>query len=132
MAIERNAISGGNFIREPGDYKVKVAECKTGNSKTGKPMLTVAFETEDGLKIAGYFVRDLKFHMIALEKLKIAAGLQVTQSAEHLVGKEVGIAVEAQDPDPNGRIFMAIVGYGPAKDVGPRQQKLTSDDEVPF
>lgn len=117
MAIDRNAGSLGNFVNQPGEYRVKVTETKTGMSKSQKPMLTVTFQTHSELSIRGYFVKTLTFHMKALEALKVACGMKVTEPADNLVGKECGILVEAQEPDANGKVFMTISGYGPAAQV---------------
>lgn len=134
MAIARNANDGGNFIKEPGEYKVFVREITTGMSKSNKPMLTVTFHTSDEKAIRAYFVKELAFHMKALEQLKIACGIKVTESAENLVGKECGILVEAQNPDANGRVFMQINGYGPVGDVAGwhHSHKQTHSDPIPF
>jgi hypothetical protein len=135
MAIERNAASeGGNYIKDPGEYRVKVIETKTGMSKSGKPMLTVKFQASDEREIAGYFVKTLKFHMKSLETLKIACGLKITDSAENLVGRECGILVEAQEPTADGKVFMTIAGYGPAASVNPSAGGPSNHehDEVPF
>lgn len=135
MAIAKNAGGGGNFIKEAGEYKVKVLEIKTGLSKKGKPMLTVAFETTEEKKIAGYYVKDLTMHMQALAALKVACGLKVTDSADNLVGKECGILVEMQEPDADGRTFASICGYGKASQVehlAPTTMKSDADDQVPF
>lgn len=133
MPIERNAGGGGNFISDPGEYVVRVAETKTGLSKSNKPMLTVTFQTRDERQIRSYFVKELVYHMKSLELLKLAAGLLATDPAEKLVNREVGILVEPQAPTANGLVFMQIVGYGPAKDVnGDTGFAQSSNDEVPF
>ncbi len=126
MAIQRNAATGqGNSIREPGEYRVKVAELTTGLSKAGKAMLTVTFQTADERKIRAYFVRELAFHMKALAEVKVAAGLKADAAAENLMGREIGILVEAGEPNPeNGRVFMQIVGYGPASEVAQAQNEM--------
>lgn len=138
MAIERNAGGiSGNYVKDPGEYRVRVHETKTGLSKSQKPMLTVVFHTWEDKAIAAYFVKTLTFHMKALESLKVACGLKVNETADNLVGKECGILVEAQDPTPEGRVFMSITGYGPANAVGVNQPASPmvgepSDDNVPF
>lgn len=138
MAIERNAGSNGNFISEAGEYVVKVLETKTGTSKSGKPMLTVTFQTSDELLIRGYFVKSLTFHMKALEELKQASGMKITDSADNLVGREVGILVEAQKPDESGRVFMSVCGYGPKDKVTMAAVQASESsfshahEEVPF
>jgi hypothetical protein len=132
MPIQRNAGGGGNYISDPGEYVVRIAETKTGLSKGGKPMLTVEFHTRDERQIRSYFVKELAFHMKALAELKAAAGVPATEPAEKLVGREVGVLVEPQAPDSQGRVFMQIVGYGPKADVQGASGFAPSTDEVPF
>jgi hypothetical protein len=136
MAIKRNA-APSSFIKTAGEYRVKVIETKMGMSKTNKPMLTVTFQTADEKSISGYFVQGLDFHRHVMKELKLAAGLKVEDHHENLVGKEVGIAVELQEPDANGRTFAQITGYGPASEVagfagGEAGGAKKFDDEVPF
>lgn len=148
MAIARNAGGGGKFVSEPGEYKVTVEkiEMKTPKKekldpKTNKPMkrqmLVVHFVTEEEQEIAGYYVKDVPFHMAALAQLKSACGLEPNQSSDELIGKQCGILVEMGEPNEQGRSFAQIVGYGPADQVGePRATGETTDmsnlDEVPF
>lgn len=141
MAIARNAASG-SYIDRKGEYRAKVTEAKSGMSKTGKRMLTVTFMTTDERSIKSFFVQELIFHMKSLTALKIAAGLTERDTADRLVGREVGILVEPQKPNQEGRVFMHVVGYGPASDVtensygeGPPDDFMPpppGDDEVPF
>lgn len=132
MGIQRNAGGGGNFISDPGEYVVRIGETKTGLSKGGKPMLTVSFVTRDERQIRSYFVKDLNFHMSALKELKKASGLPEGEPAEKLIGREVGILVEPQAPDAQGRVFMQIVGYGTKGDVQGGETGFAQTDEVPF
>lgn len=136
MAIQRNAGGQGNFVKEPGEYQVRIKETKMGESKTGKPMLTVVFQTHDEKLIAGYFVRELNFHMAALAHLKTACGLNPDKDgSDLLVGKECGILVEAQEPNEQGRTFMSIVGYGAkadAKNGATGFAPTAGEDRVPF
>lgn len=139
MAIQKIEGNFGSFISEPGEYLVEVNSSKAGKSKKGKAMLTVEFESEDGKTIAGYFVKELAFHMKALEQLKLACGLKVTDSADELIGKKCGILVEPQPPNPEtGKVFMSIVGYGKAADVAPNPKgqethaKKSEEEQVPF
>lgn len=118
MAIARNAGGLGKYIKEDGEYAVRVKETKAGLAKSGKRMLTVIFQAHDEKEIAGYFVQELGFHMKALEELKLACGLKITDAHDHLVGKECGILVEMGDPDDKGRAFASIVGYGKISDLG--------------
>lgn len=141
--INRNAGSdAGNFIKEPGEYVAKILETKAGMSKNGKKMLTVLFHTKDERQIKSYFVGELAFHMKALAALKVASGLEETDRAERLIGRECGILVEPQEPDSQtGRVFMQITGYGKASDVTGINSKAgpsdfdpppPGDDDVPF
>ena len=140
MAIQKNSAGGGNNIREAGEYVVEVSKLETGKSKKGKQMLTVVFETHDERKINAYFVKEILFHMAHLTNLKLAAGLKPESSAEELLGRRVGILVEMREPDEQGRVFSQIVGYGPAKDVTPREPgeahdaggHFAKDDAIPF
>lgn len=134
MPIMRNAGGQGHFIREPGEYQVQVKELKMGNSKAGKPMLTVVFQAKDEKLINGYFVRDLPFHRAALGHLKTACGLNPDKDlSDALVGKECGILVEGQEPNEQGQVFMSIVGYGPKADVNASDVIFTNpNDGVPF
>lgn len=135
MPIDRNAAPNGGFIDSPGEYRVKIHHMVTGTSKSGKPMLTVEFHTDDDRAIRAYFVKELGFHMKSLALLKAACGLKETDGAEKLAGRECGILVEAQAPDQNtGRIFMSIVGYGPANEARPTEASdfAPSDEAVPF
>lgn len=139
MAIQRNAGGGGNFIREPGEYKVRVHEIKTAATKEKKlPMLVVTFQSDDEKLISDRFVKSLPFRMKALEELKVAAGLKLSDHQDELLGKEVGILVELQDPTPDGKVFTQITGYGKASDVAAppagdgSSRDPGTDDRVPF
>lgn len=135
MAIAKIEGAFGSYVNEPGEYLVEVNSTKAGKSKKGKPMLTVEFETEDGKTIAGYYVRELAFHMKALEALKVACGLKVTEPADNLIGKKCGILVEPQEANSEtGKVFMQIVGYGKASEVGHSQPQPTeiASEDVPF
>ena len=134
MPIARNAgVGAGNRLKDPGEYRVKITETKVGMSKKGKPMLTVTFETHDEKQICGYFVKELAFHMHFLGELKLASGLTEKDSAENLVGKEVGILVEAQEPNEKGFVFMSIVGYGKSSEVDSGDAHFAlSDTNIPF
>lgn len=138
MSIPRNAGGQGNFVKEPGEYVVRVKECRMGESKSHKPMLTVVFQTVDEKLINGYFVQNLNFHISALRKLKEACGLSPnTDASDKLVGKTCGILVEAQEPDVNGRTFMSICGYDKASEVSAREpgdERLSTeqDTSMPF
>lgn len=130
MAIERNA-GGSKFIKDAGEYKVKVKALSIAQNKKDKPMLTVTFQTDDERTIAGYFVKDLPFHKHTLKTLKTACGLTPDDSENDLIGKECGILVEPQEPTPDGKVFMSISGYGPAKKIEFTPPKPATD-EVPF
>lgn len=132
MAIERNVTTSGDFIDAPGEYQVTVQAATLGASKYGKDMLTVILETDDGRTIRSFFIKGSKAQMENLEKLKNACGLQLDCPADILfergdafVGCRLGIAVDAGKPNKEGRVFMQVVGYGPA-------DKVEAHDEVPF
>ena len=148
MAIARNAGSS-KYISEDGEYLVTVdriemkktkagkIDPKTGLEKLQKPMLVVHFHTSEEQEIAGYFVKDLNFHMSALGMLKAACGLAPEKTSEELVGKRCGILVEMGQPSEQGRAFAGIVGYGPADQVGNRHPGEThpmpdGGSEIPF
>lgn len=146
MAIDKNASSGsgGNYIKEAGEYRVKVTTVSEGKSKKGKPMVTVTFETKDGKQISSWFVKELAWAVKDMTKLKLAAGLTEKDHSSRLMDRELGIAVEAKDPDEHGKIFMRIVGYGKAADVESSESDFASpgqtfgssqsedSDQVPF
>lgn len=118
MGIARNAANFGNRIDAPGEYKVRVKKMETRLTKESqKPMLVVTFETDDEKVIDGFYVKDLKFHMVNLKELKLACGLKADASHELLLGKELGILVDRQKPQDDGTVFMQIAGYGKASDV---------------
>lgn len=141
MGIQRNAGGGGSQV-DPGEYVVTVHELKQGNSKAGKPMLTITFQTQDERTIKGYYVKSVQFHMHNLGLLKEAAGLRKEDPADRLHGRQVGILVENQPPGEDGRVWTQIAGYGPAADVstnpfagapaGGFGQSPMDDDQVPF
>jgi hypothetical protein len=140
MPIERNAGSAPNaYLKDPGEYVVRVSEVKKGTSRAGAPMLTVTFETRDGRQINAYFVATLIFHMKTLDLLKAACGLDPSEAgfrAEMLVGRDLGILVEPKEPDERGRVFMQITGFGKAEEVSGYHNSpdLGADlaDQVPF
>lgn len=149
MPIARNAGGGGKFVSEAGEYKVTVEkiEMKTPKKekldpKTNKPMkrqmLVVHFTTDSEQEIAGYYVKDVAFHMAALTQLKAACGLEPNESSDELIGKQCGILVEMQEPNEQGKSFASIVGYGPADQVGEERgsgethSMINDGDEVPF
>jgi hypothetical protein len=111
MAIERKHKSA-NFITQPGEYLVEVIEVNATRSKSGKPMCTVTFETPEGSQIKGYYVGELKFHMAALSDCKKASGINPNAPATNMVGKKLGIAVDAGKQRDDGSHFMSITGYG--------------------
>ena len=120
MAIERNAGgNGGNYISRPGEYVVVVdkVEYKKTKKEPIRPMAVIHFVNAEDQGIAGYFVKDLNFHMKALTALKAACGLPAAATAEGLIGKKCGILVEMREPDEMGRSFPQIVGYGPTEAV---------------
>jgi hypothetical protein len=47
-----------------------------------------------------------------------------------MVGKQVGLLVEMQEPNEQGQVFAAIAGYGPASSVS--STSAQTDDEIPF
>lgn len=134
MAIKRNAAPSGNYIKAPGEYRVKVVETKVGLNKKGKNMLTVKFRTADDLEICAYFTQGVNFHTHNLKELKAACGLDAKVQADQMIGREVGILVEAQDPDPETqKVFMQIVGYDKPDAVSnPPAVDQGGDDSVPF
>ena len=138
MAITRSIGSFGNRITAAGEYVVEVIRTESGKSKKGKPMLTVTFSTSDEKEIRAWFVKELPFHMSSLVNLKIACGLKPEVSADELVGKSCGIAVDQKEPDEQGRIFFHVTGYGKVSDVenAPVVKQngfeTTNDDSAPF
>lgn len=137
MAIERKHKATGGNINAPGEYVVTITDVKSTMSKKEKPMCVVTFETADEKKINGYYVRDLKFHMVALKDLKLACGLKETDSAMDLVGKKCGIAVGEGKADEHGKHFMSIEGYGTVDQVeqakGEASFSSNADlSEIPF
>lgn len=133
MAIEKEFTGGGKTIAE-GEHVVTITDWKIGESKSGKTMLTLTFENFEHQMIRGYYVAGLQFHEKALAKIKAACGLSKEAKAAELKGKSLGIAVEPQEPDERGRVFMRIVGYGKASDVsadGGRYEE-SRDNEIPF
>ncbi len=113
---------GSKNINAPGEYVVTVIETKmtmtkAKEDKPARPMRIVVLETPQGQKINGYYVGELAFHMEALKDLKVACGLKPDSNSDDLVGERCGIAVEAQLPGPDGKVFMTIAGYGSVKDV---------------
>lgn len=134
MPISRNAGNGGSYINSPGEYKVKITQAASGMSKSGKPMLTVTFQTADEKSIRGYFCKPIAFHMKSLEALKLACGLKKDSPADEMIGKDCGIAVELQAPTESGTTFAHIVGYGMASDVTGDFAKSDADDisSIPF
>lgn len=131
--IQRNAAPGSGYIREPGEYVVEVVSATEGQSKGGKPMLTVTFRTSDGKEISSRFVKGVEFHVEALGHLKSSAGV-AGQTAAALVGKKVGILVEPQEPTPDGKTYMQVAGYGKASDVSASAAPSGGyhEDNVPF
>lgn len=139
MAIKRNAAPSGNYVKAPGEYRVKVVETKVGLNKKGKNMLTVKFRTADDLEICGYFTQGVNFHQHNLKELKTACGIDVKAQADQMIGKECGILVESQDPDPETqKVFMQIVGYDKADAVSGHSSgiaaagTLPGEDQIPF
>lgn len=142
MAIERKHKGTGNNITQPGEYLVTVIEVKTMMSKKDKPMCVVTFETAEEQKINGYYVRDLKFHMAALNDLKVACGLAQGLPADALVGRKCGIAVGNGKARDDGSHFMSIEGYGKPEQVEQSKGEASfgtygstahlQDMEVPF
>lgn len=138
MPIQRNVANGGNSIKHPGEYRVRVVKLETGMSKSQKPMLTVTFQTLDEMQLKGYFCKGLAWHMKNLAVLKECAGLKPDSPAENLHGLEVGILVEPREPDEQGRVFMDIAGFGKAHEVGAVEGggdfagRQPGDDSVPF
>ena len=130
MGIPRNAAS--DFINEPGEYRVKVTLVIQGESKSGKPMTTIQFNRSNGQGIKAFFLTDEPWARKTLYTLKEAAGLPDPKESpvEDLSDKEVGILVEAQPPDPSGKVYMRINGYGPADAV--TEAPAGYHTEVPF
>lgn len=124
MAI-KSEFKGGNAMAE-GEHVVQVIETKVGMSKSNKPMLTVTFQNDREQKIKGYYVRDLVFHIKALNALKVACGIKPEDAHDNLVGLKCGIKVEPQAPNEQGQIFMQITGYGKEADVE------APADSIPF
>jgi hypothetical protein len=146
MAIARTFRGAAGQIDRAGEYRVTVEKMEVGKSKSGKPMLTLTFCTDEERRIKGYYVQSLVFHMKALDELKLACGLLATAPADQLVGKRCGIAVGEQPPTQDGKVFMQIEGYGKEQDAevipygeggglhpfGGMQGGAVSDDNVPF
>lgn len=133
MAIAKNAVGGGNSIKEPGEYRVKVTEVKVDKSKKGDAMLVVTFMNTEEKLIRAYFVQKLSFHMEALATLKVAAGVDPKAAAGVLIGKELGILVEVPPPGEDGKSFSQIIGYGSIADLQAQGTGFAADpNEVPF
>lgn len=144
MAIQRKQYGGApqgksKNIRTPGEYVVRVADAKVTMTKSkigkdGKPtkprrMRVLTFETLDGqeLRINSYHVEELDFQMEAYKDCAVACGCSPESRADELLDKRCGIAVEAQKPTEDGKVFMQIVGYGRASDVEQKQQRANDD-----
>lgn len=130
MAIERKHKGGGansGRIDKIGDYIVTVEEAKTGLSSKKDKMLTITFVTDDEKRIRGYYVGKHKFMMDALADLKASCGLKATDHHDGLIGKKLGIAVGAQDPTEDGKVFMQIEGYGKVTEVNAGTTAAPSD-----
>lgn len=141
MAIERK-YKGSKYIDEAGEYVVSIKDMVVGKSSKGDPMLTLTFATEEEQTIKAFFVKTLKFHMKQLEDLKVACGMKADEDAMNLVGKRVGIAVEPQEPNEKGQVFMRITGFGKESEVDLEFNKREREaqqhrngsavDEIPF
>lgn len=141
MAIERK-YKGSKFIDEPGEYVVSIKNLEVGKSTKGDQMLTVTFATDDERTIKSFFVRKLAFHIRQLTDLKLSAGLTETEDAMNLVGKRVGIAVDEQEPNEKGQVFMRITGFGKEADVdltfnarqkeAQENRQVADTDAIPF
>lgn len=127
MAIERKH-RGNPRISEPGEYVVHINSVTQERSKKGKPMATIEFETINGQKIKGYYVLELPFHQKALADIKRVTGVGPNET---LVGKSLGIAVEAGKPSEDGFVFMQITGYGTCDEVENSQAQQMPQGESP-
>ncbi len=116
MAISKTFI-GSTKVMLPGEHIVTIVDVNVGKSKKGQPMLTITFENDDGQKIRGYYVKGLDFHQTQLQALKTACGLKGETASDELLALKCGIAVDQNEPTEDGKIFMRIVGYGPAAEV---------------
>lgn len=147
MAIERKfGKTTSSEALEEGEHVVTITDIKFGKSKANKPMWTLTYSDHEGRSIRGYYVPEVKFHLQQLKEVKTACGLSSDATPDQLMGKKLGIAVEPQEPTPDGMIFMRITGYGKASLVeAPPKTEQTSFlsptvpahmtehvDEIPF
>lgn len=128
MAIKRNFTGGSGSDFSEGEHKVKIVDLKLGPSSTGKKMLTVTFENDEGATVKGFYVLDNKVAIIKIKELKVACGLAPDADGMLLEGKRLGIAVEKGKPDDKGKFYWQIVGYGKESDV---EVNASHNDEAP-
>lgn len=115
MAIERKF--GGTKQMKAGEYKVTVTDIKFGKSKSDKNMWTITFANDHEETIKGFYVPDVAFHLKQLKEIKAVCGLDEKDGPDKLISKRLGIAVEEQEPDQDGKTFMRITGYGKESQV---------------
>lgn len=143
MAIERKYTGTMTEQMEPGEHRVTITDIKFGKSKAGKPMWTITYTNANGAQIKGFYVPEVKFHLRQLKDVKAACGLAETATPDQLMGKRLGIAVEEQEPNQDGAVFMRISGYGKEDLVednvqqtklvmSPTAPKIDDDQEIPF
>jgi hypothetical protein len=98
-----------NFLREPGQHRVRVVAFERKKSKAGNPMLTVDFEDQSGRQVRGYYVANNKWGLAALKELKASLGLADTAKAEEFVGRFCLVVLSFQDPNKtDGKIYTQI------------------------
>lgn len=136
MAIKeeiRGNKTSTRYIKNPGEYKVKISSVSFGHSKAGKPMFTITFQNDWDDCVKGYYLPDNKWHAKSLSNIKIACGLSEDAPTEQLNGKRLGILVKAQEPNEKGRVFMQVVGYAPESSVDEFiSQPEDRSEEIPF